>query len=58
MGASILHTVATDRDAGDNGKIVYSLEDPTGFFTIDPKSGWIDIAQLITGVKTRKIFIT
>ena len=50
QGASILHTVATDRDAQDNGKITYSLEDPSGFFKIDENSGWIEIESPIVGV--------
>ena len=51
VGSSILHTVATDIDAEKNARVTYTLEDPSGFFIIDEKSGWIEIAKEITGVR-------
>ncbi len=36
---------ATDRDSGDNGRVRYSLDDPTRSFRIDPMSGEITVAR-------------
>uniref|UniRef100_X2B9U4 Cadherin domain-containing protein n=1 Tax=Capitella teleta TaxID=283909 RepID=X2B9U4_CAPTE len=39
-GTSVFTASATDPDAGSNGQVVYSIDDPTNF-TIDPQSGFI-----------------
>jgi len=43
---------ATDRDAGDNGKVEYFIiDDPSGFFTINHYTGWITVARPMAGVR-------
>ncbi|XP_068205256.1 protein dachsous-like [Palaemon carinicauda] len=47
IGTSVLQVLATDTDAGDNGKITYSINrrqsDRENMFQIDPKSGVISV---------------
>ena len=45
--SSSCHQVyATDRDAGENGRVEYSMEEDTsGFFAVDRHSGWITVAR-------------
>jgi len=42
---------ATDRDAGDNGKVEYFIiDDPSGFFAINHYTGWVTVARPMAGV--------
>lgn len=51
VGKRVKQVYATDRDAGNNAKVEYFLqEDPSGFFTIDQYTGWITIAKPMSGV--------
>lgn len=40
-GFSVLQVIATDRDQGENGEFDYELEDESGAFALEPKSGWL-----------------
>ncbi|XP_078053550.1 cadherin 89D [Augochlora pura] len=42
-GFSVLQVIARDRDQGDNGQFDYELRDPSGAFSVDPKSGWLTV---------------
>lgn len=46
---------ATDRDAGQNGEVMYSIAEDSsgGFFRIESRSGWIKVARAMSGVSTR-----
>lgn len=51
VGKRVKQVYATDRDAGDNGKVQYYIEDdPSGFFDIHRTSGWVTVARPMTGV--------
>ena len=46
---------ATDKDAGNNGKVRYSIIDDSsrrGFFRIQENTGWIKVAAAMSGVST------
>ena len=48
---------ATDKDAGNNGKVRYSIiEDSSrrNFFRIEEHTGWIKVATAMSGVRMRK----
>ena len=49
---------ATDRDAGDNGKVQYSIvqDSSRGFFRIEPNTGWIKVASAMSGVSARPLY--
>lgn len=48
----MLKVYATDRDAGENARISYELRrDPSGFFSINPNTGWVTVARPMTGVR-------
>ncbi|XP_012282982.1 cadherin-89D [Orussus abietinus] len=42
-GFSVLQVIATDRDQGENSEFDYELEDPSGAFYVDPKTGWLTV---------------
>ncbi|XP_054013021.1 cadherin-89D [Hylaeus anthracinus] len=42
-GFSVLQVIARDRDQGENGQFDYELLDPSGAFSVDPKSGWLTV---------------
>lgn len=42
-GFSVLQIMATDQDQGDNADFTYQLQDKSGAFTLDPKSGWLTV---------------
>ncbi|KZC05970.1 Cadherin-89D, partial [Dufourea novaeangliae] len=42
-GFSVLQVIARDRDQGENGQFDYELQDPSGAFSVDPKSGWLTV---------------
>ena len=52
IGKRVLQVYATDKDAGENGQVSYFLkEDPSGFFSINPHSGWISVQRPMSGVR-------
>ncbi|CAD6233777.1 GSCOCG00007273001-RA-CDS [Cotesia congregata] len=42
-GFSVLQVIAHDRDQGENGEFNYELDDESGAFDIDGKSGWLTV---------------
>lgn len=44
-GFSVLQIAATDQDQGDNAEFTYQLDDKSGAFTLDPKSGWLTVSR-------------
>lgn len=42
-GFSVLQIVATDLDQGENGEFSYQLDDKSGAFALDSKSGWLTV---------------
>jgi len=53
VGKRVKQVYATDRDAGDNGRVEYFLkDDPSGFFVINQYSGWVSVARPMSGVNT------
>lgn len=42
-GFSVLQVVARDKDQGENGEFDYELQDPSGAFSVDAKSGWLTV---------------
>jgi Cadherin domain len=51
VGKRVKQVYATDRDAGDNGKVEYFMhDDPSGFFAINQHSGWVTVAKPMSGV--------
>lgn len=42
-GFSVLQVIARDRDQGENGQFDYELLDPSGAFSVDPRSGWLTV---------------
>lgn len=42
-GFSVLQIIATDQDQGDNADFSYQLDDSTGAFTLDSRSGWLTV---------------
>lgn len=42
-GFSVLQVIAYDRDQGENGEFNYELDDESGAFYIDGKSGWLTV---------------
>ena len=52
IGKRVLQVYATDKDAGNNGNVMYKMKvDPSGFFTINHHSGWITVARAMSGVR-------
>ena len=52
-----IQVYATDRDAGDNGKVEYFIiDDPSGFFAINHYTGWITVARPMAGVRQPHTF--
>ena len=50
---------AVDHDIGDNGLVVYGLQQTDArFFNIDPVSGIIKVAQSITPGQTYQLTVT
>ena len=47
LTSTIYVVQATDRDSGDNGRVRYSIEDHTGTFTVDSKSGEIRLQRML-----------
>lgn len=45
-GFSVLQIVASDQDQGDNGDFSYQLEDQTGAFALDSRTGWLTVIFL------------
>lgn len=43
-GFSVLQIVATDQDQGDNAEFTYQLEDKSGAFALDSRSGWLTVS--------------
>lgn len=44
-GFSVLQIIATDQDQGDNGEFVYQLQDQSGAFTLDSRTGWLTVCK-------------
>ncbi|KAK9881180.1 hypothetical protein WA026_014528 [Henosepilachna vigintioctopunctata] len=42
-GFSVLQITAVDQDQGDNAEFTYQLEDKSGAFTLDSRSGWLTV---------------
>ncbi|CAK9808610.1 Cad89D [Anthophora quadrimaculata] len=42
-GFSVLQVIARDKDQGENGQFDYELQDPSGAFFVDPRSGWLTV---------------
>ncbi|XP_066256989.1 cadherin-89D isoform X1 [Euwallacea similis] len=42
-GFSVLQIVATDQDQGDNADFSYQLEDVTGAFSLNARTGWLTV---------------
>lgn len=42
-GFTVLQVFAVDADKGPNAEFNYTLEDPSGGFRIDEKTGWISV---------------
>ncbi|KAJ8945983.1 hypothetical protein NQ318_017099 [Aromia moschata] len=42
-GFSVLQIIATDQDQGDNAEFSYQLEDKSGAFTLDSRTGWLTV---------------
>lgn len=42
-GFSVLQVIARDKDQGENGQFDYQLQDPSGAFSVDSKSGWLTV---------------
>ncbi|KAK2588583.1 hypothetical protein KPH14_006357 [Odynerus spinipes] len=42
-GFSVLQVIARDKDQGENGEFDYRLDDPSGAFSMDPRSGWLTV---------------
>ncbi|XP_014664051.1 PREDICTED: neural-cadherin-like [Priapulus caudatus] len=51
VGRSFLRVAAQDVDVGQNAEIGYSLIDTSGFFSINPQTGWIYVKRPLTQVK-------
>ena len=50
---------AVDHDIGDNGLVVYDLQQADArYFNIDPVSGIIEVAQSITPGQTYQLTVT
>ena len=46
IGKRVIQVYATDKDAGDNGRVEYSLlDDTSGFFAVDRHHGWITVER-------------
>jgi len=57
VGKRVKQVYATDRDAGDNGRVEYFLkDDPSGFFVINQHSGWVSVARPMSGVNNVQFF--
>ena len=57
LGSSIVTVRASDADAGDNGRVTYSLEsqDGAGLFRIDPNSGVLTLRGILGTNNSNKI---
>ncbi|XP_045465404.1 cadherin-89D [Harmonia axyridis] len=44
-GFSVLQIIAVDQDQGDNADFTYQLDDKTGAFTLDSRSGWLTVRE-------------
>ncbi|KAH1022570.1 hypothetical protein HUJ04_011952 [Dendroctonus ponderosae] len=42
-GFSVLQIMATDQDQGDNADFSYQLDDKSGAFSLDARSGWLTV---------------
>lgn len=42
-GFSVLQIIAVDQDQGDNAEFSYQLEDNSGAFTLDARTGWLTV---------------
>ena len=42
-GFSVLQVVAVDIDQDENAEFTYDLDDPSGAFSVDPKTGWLTV---------------
>ncbi|XP_014608938.1 PREDICTED: cadherin-89D [Polistes canadensis] len=42
-GFSVLQVIARDKDQGENGEFVFRLNDPSGAFSMDPRTGWLTV---------------
>ncbi|KAL3277702.1 hypothetical protein HHI36_013047 [Cryptolaemus montrouzieri] len=42
-GFSVLQMIAVDQDQGDNADFTYQLDDKSGAFTLDSRSGWLTV---------------
>lgn len=53
IGKRVKQVYATDRDAGDNSKVEYFIRhDPSGFFALNPYTGWVTVTKAMTGVNS------
>lgn len=44
-GFSVLQIMATDQDQGDNADFSYQLDDKSGAFSLDARSGWLTVRK-------------
>ncbi|XP_043486385.1 cadherin-89D [Polistes fuscatus] len=42
-GFSVLQVIARDKDQGENGEFDFRLNDPSGAFSMDPRTGWLTV---------------
>lgn len=45
-GFSVLQIIAADQDQGDNAEFSYQLEDVSGAFTLDSRTGWLTVTYI------------
>jgi len=58
VGKRVKQVYATDRDAGNNGRVEYFLkDDPSGFFVINQNSGWVSVARPMSGVSAVQFYV-
>lgn len=54
-GFSVLQIIATDQDQGDNADFSYQLEDSSGAFALDPRTGWLTVCGLLLFLHQNKL---
>lgn len=54
-GFSVLQILATDQDQGDNADFSYQLDDKSGAFTLDTRTGWLTVSSINVGKKIRNL---
>lgn len=56
-GFSVLQVVAEDADQGANAEFSYDLDDPSGAFLVDPKTGWLTVRDETVLDRERTAFL-